>query len=245
MIKIEKKKIKDQFVVSELLKKSREELGLRIVDVEKRIGVAKKYINALENNDFCQLPAKIYCIHFVRKYAQFLNLDVDDILETFKKEYTVFKKTQGMYNPSLKKNKKSLTFFELLVVPKLLRSVMIGVVGLCFLVYLFFGVRNIFAKPLLKIHSPENNVTVNESIVELSGTIDENAQVFINDQEILTTIDGEFETILNLNKGVNIIEVKAINKHGVENVELRKILVEDSKSVEADVLYNNFDNQSL
>lgn len=61
--------------IGETLRKAREAKNLTLRDVEAATKIRLKYLEALENEDFSQLPGRVYTIGFLRSYAKFLGLD--------------------------------------------------------------------------------------------------------------------------------------------------------------------------
>ncbi len=69
--------------VGKRLKEKREELGLSIEDIEENIKIRKKYIIALENDNYEEIPGLVYARAFLKNYSSFLGLDAEEILEEF------------------------------------------------------------------------------------------------------------------------------------------------------------------
>ena len=70
----------------ELLKKAREEKGLSLNEIGLSLKINNKILKAIEEGDENNLPAKTFLRGFVKSYATFLRLDVDDVLKTFQEE---------------------------------------------------------------------------------------------------------------------------------------------------------------
>lgn len=68
----------------QLLKTERERQGLDLEAVAEATKIRKLYLNALEEDDFDQLPPRVYATGFVASYAGFLKMDVDSIVQEFK-----------------------------------------------------------------------------------------------------------------------------------------------------------------
>ena len=64
------------------LRKARERLGLSLDDVASQIKFATYQIEALENDDFRQLPEMAFVRGFVRNYARILQLDAQSLLDS-------------------------------------------------------------------------------------------------------------------------------------------------------------------
>jgi len=65
------------------LKEAREIKGYSLEYIEEETKIRKLYLNALEQENFKILPPKVYATGFVRKYADFLGLDPDIMVEEF------------------------------------------------------------------------------------------------------------------------------------------------------------------
>jgi cytoskeleton protein RodZ len=59
---------------------SRVQSGKTIDDAVRETKIAKKYLIAIENEDFDIFPGETYIIGFLRNYAQFLGLDPDEMI---------------------------------------------------------------------------------------------------------------------------------------------------------------------
>ena len=57
------------------LRKARQELGVTLDDVEDETKIRKRYLNALEREDYADLPSEVYARGFLKTYANYLGLD--------------------------------------------------------------------------------------------------------------------------------------------------------------------------
>ena len=69
-----------------LLKETREEKGYTLDDIHEKTKIQKRYLEAIEQEDFDVLPGKFYARAFIREYAEVLELDPDTVLSNFKEE---------------------------------------------------------------------------------------------------------------------------------------------------------------
>ncbi|MDI6858777.1 MAG: helix-turn-helix domain-containing protein [Dehalococcoidia bacterium] len=65
------------------LSETRSARGFTLDDVERETRIAKRYLEALEREEFHVLPAPVYCRAFLRTYAQFLGLDPKQVLSLY------------------------------------------------------------------------------------------------------------------------------------------------------------------
>lgn len=70
----------------ELLKQKRESTELSISEVALATKINPKILSAIESGDEAALPAKTFLKGFVRSYALFLKMDVEDVMRTFLEE---------------------------------------------------------------------------------------------------------------------------------------------------------------
>ncbi len=70
--------------IGEKLRLSREEKGFSIDRVARDTNVARKYLEALENEDFAMFPGEPYLIGFLRIYSEYLGLDPQSIINLYK-----------------------------------------------------------------------------------------------------------------------------------------------------------------
>jgi cytoskeletal protein RodZ len=69
--------------IGSLLKKAREELGYTLEDVAQETKIQKRYIIDLEEENYDDMPGKIYEKGFLKTYATLLGLDVDEVIELY------------------------------------------------------------------------------------------------------------------------------------------------------------------
>jgi cytoskeletal protein RodZ len=65
------------------LRHARANKGVTLTEAERAIRIPRKYLRALEDEDFLSLPEGVYSRGIVRNYAQYLNLDPDDAIAYF------------------------------------------------------------------------------------------------------------------------------------------------------------------
>lgn len=68
----------------DVLIKGREAKGLTVNQVAYETNISKKYIEALEDEDFDVFPAEAYLLGFLRNYAEFLDIEYETILAEYK-----------------------------------------------------------------------------------------------------------------------------------------------------------------
>jgi len=70
--------------IGEQLQKAREARGLSIEYVASETNIAKRYIAAMEAEDFSVFPGDPYIVGFLRNYAEYLGIDSTNIVQAFR-----------------------------------------------------------------------------------------------------------------------------------------------------------------
>jgi cytoskeleton protein RodZ len=66
-----------------MLQRARQARGLTLEEVERDIRISRRYLAALENENFGLLPAPVYARGFLRTYARYLGLEPANLLPLF------------------------------------------------------------------------------------------------------------------------------------------------------------------
>jgi transcriptional regulator with XRE-family HTH domain len=69
-----------------LLVRAREARGLTIEDAERDTRISRRYLQALESEQFDVIPAPVYARGFLRSYSQYLGIDPQEALAMFPRE---------------------------------------------------------------------------------------------------------------------------------------------------------------
>ncbi|MBL7573093.1 helix-turn-helix domain-containing protein [Staphylococcus saccharolyticus] len=72
--------------VGEVLKGRRERLGMTLNELEQRTQLKRQTLIHIENNDFDQLAKKDYTEGFIRKYANVVNIEPNQLIEAHQDE---------------------------------------------------------------------------------------------------------------------------------------------------------------
>jgi len=211
-----RKKIKS-LTLGEKLCQLREDRRMRVQDLSRKINVKIVYIEALEHGRYDELPTKVYTKGFVRSYARFFGVSEDVLLTLFEREYSVH---QNIHHTDDEETVSRLPKVPRFVFTPRVIVAMGSFILLCSVgLYLYFSIDSFLSSPWLTIDAPvHNSVTESDSTV-VEGKTRSNSHVFINGQQIFVNMDGTFSDVVGLAPGVNIINVKSINKFNKESVE--------------------------
>lgn len=208
--------------VGELLKEKRLAKKLTFEDVEKAIRIRKKFLLALEENNWEKLPSTAYIKGFLRNYSSFLGLVPDEVVAIFRRQFSQKEKSgllpAGVTKP-LNAPKVRFTPYTIIVITT------IAFLAL-FFGYLFLQYRSIVNPPNLVVDKPQEGEILTSSKVEVLGTTDSDATVAINNQQIASSDNGKFSTTLTLLPGINKIVIESTSKYGKKNTITRTIQIQ-------------------
>lgn len=72
--------------IGEILKEARERNHLSLDDIQEETKIQKRYLVAIEQEDYHALPGKFYARAFIKEYAQVVGIDPTEILQEFDEE---------------------------------------------------------------------------------------------------------------------------------------------------------------
>ncbi len=206
------RKIKTTITLGQRLKRARKKLKIELVDVELRTKIRSKYIEALENDDYINLPADAYTKGFVIRYAKFLDLNEQKALNDYYKQKSKFHQSKDdIINPN-----NSYREVKYIITPKLFAPLALGLLVVGLFSYLAFQISGFAAAPDLEILFPANNSIVDNEDIEIRGTTSQQANVYINEQKIQVTSEGSFYADYKMLPGINVIQIKSVNKASKE-----------------------------
>ncbi|HUF17874.1 MAG TPA: helix-turn-helix transcriptional regulator, partial [Thermoanaerobaculia bacterium] len=67
----------------EELRKEREIRGISLAEIAEATKVSKRFLGAIENDDFATLPAPVFTRGFVREYARYLGLNAEEMVTRY------------------------------------------------------------------------------------------------------------------------------------------------------------------
>lgn len=214
------KKIKNSHRIGEILKDARQKTGLSLKMVAKHISVNKKYLEAIEKDDWEKLPGEIYAKNFLKKYCNFLKMNQNELNIDWEK-ISCFKH---------KNHKESFTkktrIFDFLNLPKTLRIILIAIITLIIVIYLIWQINEIIHAPEITIFSPNSDITISTNTLVITGQTEPEVRLKINNEVMVLDENYNFEQILNLQPGLNTIKIEGKKKYSKTQIIERKIIVE-------------------
>lgn len=205
----------------EIIAERRKQLGLSLDQIEKETKIRKKYLEAIEKNNFSFLPESTTVKGFIRNFSLALGLSSDNILAVFRRDFAEDEKGQIIPRGFSKEIEErsfhwtpKATFFALVI--------------LLISAFAFFFVRQYFrfsSPPLLEVASPQDGQTYTEK-VEVAGKTEKDATVKVDGSLITVADDGRFKEEIVLPRGENILVIEAANRQGKKRTVNVKVKVE-------------------
>ncbi len=223
MIMFKTKKV-GGLTLAEKLAEMRKKYNLDMDFISDKTKIPQKYLIYLENEKFDKLPAGVYVKGFLKKIAEFYELDQKSFLLLYEKEEGIRKNIDKGRFPALNLAKNP-TF---IITPKKITLFAISIILILFSSFLAYHVSSVFKGPQLIIDSPLDNSVVESAPILVSGEVkDSAAQVSINGQIIGLKEDGKISQYVNLSPGLNKITISAVNRFKKSNVVVRNVILKE------------------
>ncbi|OGD97061.1 hypothetical protein A3A49_00830 [Candidatus Curtissbacteria bacterium RIFCSPLOWO2_01_FULL_38_11b] len=186
----------------EILASQRNSKNISLKKASAKLLIKIEHLEALENEDWQNLPEATFTKGYISSYAKFLDLDPKKVLALYRREYD-----ESKY-PKKEPLQRSNTRGSLITPSRVRNSLfLLAVVG--FILYIVIQYSSIFSSPKLEIIKPPDDITVSLPIVEFSGKVEEESTVSIEGEFVPVDAGGNFSYQYNLDEGQNIIEVIA------------------------------------
>lgn len=216
MVRFTTKKI-DSLTLGERMKKIRNERRLSLAEISKSTKIQVKYLEYLEEGDYMKLPADVYVKGFIRSYAIFMGLDESSLIKQYQREKGIHKNIKKISDND--NNSKPIKFSSFIITPKIIVFSTIVLIVLASFLYLYKEVNSFISEPRLVIIKPSDGAVIDGNMTHVTGIAEKDSLVFINDQPVLVSENGEFGEDVGLKSGINAITVKARNKFDKEAVQ--------------------------
>lgn len=180
------------------------------------------YLQALENNDFGQLPTAAYVKGFIRAYAQHLSIDAKPFIALLRRDYKETNKGNLIPREFIKSYRTRKIIWRPITWLSIGLVLFIGVI-ICYLGIQWFRATR---PPSLVITSPVSRSIVSEEVM-VEGYSDSDAVITVNDQPVALQPNGSFQTTIRFPvDGVGIISVIATDRRGKSTEEMLTVTVQ-------------------
>lgn len=191
--------------VGEILKQEREKKGIALSDLEKKIRVRRKFLEALEDNRWEHFPSKIYIVGVIKNYARYIGLDTERALAFFRRDYE--------RRDTVRFKKRVASRY---LAPETRRLAVGAVAGVFFFFLLYFGFQVIqfISPPRVEIISPKQITFKNEERIKIVGKTQKESTVNIFGERVFLNREGVFEYEFPLHKGKNKLVIEVVGPNG-------------------------------
>lgn len=205
--------------VGSILQEARLGKKLSLEQAEQTTKIRLKFLEAIEADDYSQLPSISYAKGFVKNYSEYLGLDSRMVLAFFRRQTTDV--TRASLLP--KKEPEALNKSLIQLTPGRFLAIILGSLTLLFLGYLGLQYRRLNQPPAISVDSPANQLVTHERRVDVLGSTDPDATVTVNGISVLVRGDGKFFDQVSLDPGVNKITIVATSRFGKSTTAVREV----------------------
>ena len=107
---------------------------------------------------------------------------------------------------------------------KILKYIFIFIIIIIIGGYTYYQTKGFTRGPILQINYPSSGMTLNESLLEIRGFVENASYITMNDRQIFVDENGKFRENILLSNGYNIIEVKIKDKFEREKKEVLELI---------------------
>jgi cytoskeletal protein RodZ len=215
--------------LGEQLRAQRERKAITLEQAAADTRIREKFLKALEEGDYPQLPGAVYTRGFLRNYSDYLDLETDELVTLFQQERGGAAPEpapkRGSYKPYRPVVHKSLLFRPVIFVPVL----KIAFVG-SFLGYMYYQFTTFATLPKLEIIDPSSDGLAGSPELVVRGITVPDGRITVNVfpgpdvfGDIQTAADGSFTTTVALKPGSNHVVVEVLDAAGKTNRVSRTI----------------------
>lgn len=208
------------------LKAMRRRLAISMDTAAESTRIQKKYLVALEADDYHNLPAPIYTRNFLRTYVKMLGGDTAYFLKRFDEE----RATCDVLVDPMRLPRQKVGWLKFLVAHRIFKSVTVAIVCLGIMMYLGWQIQSLLAAPEITVFEPIDGLATNQARIQVTGQAEEQVELFINSTQVLPDKSGFFSTTVDLERGLNVITIEATKRYSREAVYHRTVVFEDNLS---------------
>jgi len=222
MISIKNNQIKSDYdLFGEELKRVREEKKLSREEIADKLQISPRYLGALEEGRFKDLPEGIYGKKFLCEYARFLGIDTAAAppVPPHARANKPNEKQSGLF---CVQKPRARYFFTM---PKIAKNALIVLAVCACLGYLGICFKRVTSPPALNLSAPADSLVVSGNSLDISGQTEPEAKITINGEAVLADTDGNFSKNINLKTGLNTIVITAQKPYSRKNTIARQVMV--------------------
>ena len=205
--------------ISEKLSSRRNILNISIEELSQKTSIPTKYLRRIDKGEWGGLPSAVYTRGFLRKYAQEIGYNPDEIVKKYDHRQEKIDLTR---KNSFKKASQIRKIAN--ISAKSARRAGVLIVLVIILGYIGYQLSAVLARPSLSVGQPSvEELLVEKDSIELSGIVERSADLYLNNRPLAVESDGTFRKKIELLPGLNLFEIKAVSRFGKEKIIVKKI----------------------
>ena len=201
--------------LGDALRLQREAMGVTMQQAAEDTRIREKFLQAIESGDYQSLPGTVYTKGFLRNYAQYLNLDPEEMLAFYTGERGGSEPVRS-FAPMKPLVKRSFIFTPTVLVPVV---VLAGIV--LFIGYVYYQFTNFAVAPHVDITDPPGDAVSQTAEYLVKGRTNPDGRITVRVSPGLDTIndvrparDGTFSVTVPLKPGPNHVEIQVLDPAG-------------------------------
>lgn len=200
----------------QLIRETRLKKNLSRNELGEMTHIRTSFITAIEESKWNSLPDLSIVTGFVKSISHFLDIDDNLSIALLKREYKL---------PQLVKEKSQKYGKTFVWGPRLTFLLSIVIIIAIVVGYLGLQYKKFNSPPKLTVDQPVAGQKVQEGVLTVIGSTDQDATVEINNQPIVIESNGNFVAQIQVNENTTQIKVVAKSRSGKETVLSRTISV--------------------
>jgi cytoskeletal protein RodZ len=206
--------------VGEILKKARTDKHISLESVSQRTKINLRYLKAIEDNRFSDLPASAFTKGFMRNYALSIDLNPEHILAVFRRDYDQDEKGRIIPRGITKPLNASQRAFN----PTTTAILLSAVASLIITGFFIWQIIDFRSAPSLTVSEPSDQLQTT-SPVTVTGKTNPEATITVNNRPVTVREDGAFSTSLPLSPGEHTLVVSARSRNNKTTLEQRTVII--------------------
>ena len=213
----------EAYSLEEVVKEAALKKNLTIKKLAELNDIQERYLIAILDLDENSVPPPPFIRGYLKKLAESLDLDGNELWRLYKKEAglgshagAIDELPQNRYSAS-GANKKWLLY---------------SLPAIIIFLYLTWNIKSLLSAPEINITYPNvDELIVSQPNFNITGSLDPNYKLTINDKNVLVDSDGRFNFGIDLKTGLNLVDIKAKKFLGKET-KVQKRLIYEPPSIE-------------
>jgi hypothetical protein len=196
--------------LGQILRDKRNQLGVDLDQASQGTRIRRVYLERIEDGDYISFPTSTHVKGFIKIYARFLNVDEQEALAFYRREFDEHSKIkqQAQFGlPRLKEPSFRMT-------PQLVVGIFTFFMVLVSLTYVVYQYMLFAGAPTLEIYSPKDGFVTQESMVVVEGRVSADARLTLNNTTLRISDDGYFNQTIPLTKNINVMTFVAVGESG-------------------------------